>query len=280
MASNVVFKGMSNLEESILQIENLHVHTKTSQGTTPLIQEVAFEVGRGQIVGLIGESGCGKTVTSMSILNMLDRKTTEVTGSITLQGRELIGVSEKNMRSIRGKEISYIMQNPMNSFTPVWTIGHQLIETIRRHTSVSKRQARAQAIDALKQMNLPQPDQLLNKYPFELSGGMLQRVMIAMAACMHPPLIIADEPTTALDVHNQKLVLQHLNQIRHDYGTAILLITHDLGVIAEMADQVVVMRQGEMVEKAEVLALFENPKHDYTKKLLAARPSIPAVCPI
>ncbi|MFP3451671.1 MULTISPECIES: nickel import ATP-binding protein NikD [Bacillus] len=271
---------MSNLEESILQIDNLHVQTKTSQGTIPLIQDVAFEVGRGQIVGLIGESGCGKTVTSMSILNMLDRKTTEVTGSITLQGRELIGVSEKNMRSIRGKDISYIMQNPMNSFTPVWTIGHQLIETIRRHTAVSKRQARAQAVDALKQMNLPQPDQLLNKYPFELSGGMLQRVMIAMAACMHPPLIIADEPTTALDVHNQKLVLQHLNQIRHDYGTAILLITHDLGVIAEMADQVVVMRQGEMVEKAEVLELFENPKHDYTKKLLAARPSIPAVCPI
>ncbi|WP_249704625.1 nickel import ATP-binding protein NikD [Bacillus zhangzhouensis] len=271
---------MSNLEESILQIDNLHVQTKTSQGTIPLIQDVAFEVGRGQIVGLIGESGCGKTVTSMSILNMLDRKTTEVTGSITLQGRELIGVSEKNMRSIRGKDISYIMQNPMNSFTPVWTIGHQLIETIRRHTAVSKRQARAQAVDALKQMNLPQPDQLLNKYPFELSGGMLQRVMIAMAACMHPPLIIADEPTTALDVHTQKLVLEHLNQIRHEYGTAILLITHDLGVIAEMADQVVVMRQGEMVEKAEVLELFENPKHDYTKKLLAARPSIPAVCPI
>ncbi|GLF88901.1 ABC transporter ATP-binding protein [Bacillus safensis] len=271
---------MINVQESILQIESLHVHTKTPQGTTPLIQEVSFEIGRGQILGLIGESGCGKTVTSMSILHMLDRKTTEVTGSITLQGRELINVSERDMRSIRGKDISYIMQNPMNSFTPVWTIGHQLIETIRRHTAVSKRQARAQAVAALAHMNLPQPDQLLNKYPFELSGGMLQRVMIAMAACMHPPLIIADEPTTALDVHNQKLVLQHLNQIRHDYGTAILLITHDLGVIAEMADQVVVMKQGEIVEKAGVLDLFEHPKHDYTKKLLAARPSIPAVCPI
>ncbi len=269
------------MQESILQIENLHVQTKTPHGTTSLIQDVSFEVGRGQIVGLIGESGCGKTVTSMSILHMLDPKTTEVTGSITLQGRELIGMSEKDMRSIRGKDISYIMQNPMNSFTPVWTIGHQLIETIRRHTAVSKRQARAKAMDALAQMNLPQPDKLLNKYPFELSGGMLQRVMIAMAACMqHPPLLIADEPTTALDVHTQKLVLEHLNQIRHEYGTAILLITHDLGVIAEMADQVVVMRQGEMVEKAEVLELFENPKHDYTKKLLAARPSIPAVCPI
>lgn len=278
MVSNVVFKGMSKLEESILQVDNLHVHTKTPQGTKPLIQQVAFEIKRGEILGLIGESGCGKTVTSMSILNMLDQKTTEVTGSITLQGRELVGVSEKNMRSIRGKDISYIMQNPMNSFTPVWTIGHQLIETIRRHTPISKKQARAQALDALEQMNLPQPEQLLNQYPFELSGGMLQRVMIAMAACMHPPLIIADEPTTALDVHNQKLVLQHLNQIRHDYGTAILLITHDLGVIAEMADQVVVMKQGEMVEKAEVLEVFENPKHDYTKKLLAARPSIPAVC--
>ncbi|WP_368929964.1 ABC transporter ATP-binding protein [Bacillus pumilus] len=271
---------MINVQESILQIENLHVQTKTPHGTTSLIQDVSFEVGRGQIVGLIGESGCGKTVTSMSILHMLDRKTTDVTGSITLQGRELIGMSERDMRSIRGKDISYIMQNPMNSFTPVWTIGHQLIETIRRHTTVSKRQAKAKAMDALAQMNLPQPDKLLNKYPFELSGGMLQRVMIAMAACMHPPLLIADEPTTALDVHTQKLVLEHLNDIRHEYGTAILLITHDLGVIAEMADQVVVMRQGEMVEKAEVLELFENPKHDYTKKLLAARPSIPAVCPI
>ncbi|WP_346802324.1 ABC transporter ATP-binding protein [Bacillus pumilus] len=280
MVSNAVCKGMINVQESILQIENLHVQTKTPYGTTSLIQDVSFEVGRGQIVGLIGESGCGKTVTSMSILHMLDRKTTDVTGSITLQGRELIGLSERDMRSIRGKDISYIMQNPMNSFTPVWTIGHQLIETIRRHTAVSKRQAKAKAVDALAQMNLPQPDKLLNKYPFELSGGMLQRVMIAMAACMHPPLLIADEPTTALDVHTQKLVLEHLNQIRHDYGTAILLITHDLGVIAEMADQVVVMRQGEMVEKAEVLELFENPKHDYTKKLLAARPSIPAVCPI
>ncbi|WP_198527742.1 ABC transporter ATP-binding protein [Bacillus safensis] len=271
---------MINVQESILQIENLHVQTKTPQGKSPLIQEVSFEVGSGQILGLIGESGCGKTVTSMSILRMLDRKTTEVTGSITLQGRELIGISEKDMRSIRGKDISYIMQNPMNSFTPVWTIGHQLVETIRRHTAVSKRQAQAQAMDALAQMNLPQPDQLFNKYPFELSGGMLQRVMIAMAACMHPPLIIADEPTTALDVHNQKRVLQHLNQIRHEHGTAILLITHDLGVIAEMADQVVVMKQGEIVEKAGVLELFEQPKHDYTKKLLAARPSIPAVCPI
>lgn len=280
MASNVVCKGMSQLEESILNIENLHVHTKTPQGTISLVQEIAFEVKRGQIVGLIGESGCGKTVTSMSILNMLDRKTTEVTGSITLQGRELIGLSEQHMRSIRGKDLSYIMQNPMNSFTPVWTIGHQLIETICRHTAVSKRQARVQAMKALEKMNLPHPDQLLSKYPFELSGGMLQRVMIAMAACMHPPLIIADEPTTALDVHNQKLVLEHLNQIRHEYGTATLLITHDLSVIAEMADEVVVMKQGKIVEKAEVLELFEHPKHDYTKKLLAARPSIPAVCPI
>lgn len=171
MASNVVCKGMSQLEESILNIENLHVHTKTPQGTISLVQEIAFEVKHGQIVGLIGESGCGKTVTSMSILNMLDRKTTEVTGSITLQGRELIGLSEQHMRSIRGKDLSYIMQNPMNSFTPVWTIGHQLIETIRRHTSVSKRQARVQAMKALEKMNLPHPDQLLSKYPFELSGG-------------------------------------------------------------------------------------------------------------
>jgi nickel transport system ATP-binding protein len=176
------------------------------------------------------------------------------------------------MREIRGKDIAFIMQNPMNAFTPVFTIGNQFVETIRSHTSLNKKQAKELAIDAMQNVNLPNPAKLLKSYPFQLSGGMLQRVMIAMAACLHPSVIIADEPTTALDVHNQLQVLRHLDKIRSEYGTSILLISHDLGVISEMADDVVVMQHGRIVETANVFELFDNPQHEYTKKLLNARP--------
>jgi nickel transport system ATP-binding protein len=163
------------------------------------------------------------------------------------------------------------MQNPMNAFTPVFTIGHQFVETIRSHTSCNKKQATELAIEAMHNVNLPNPVGLLKYYPFQLSGGMLQRVMIAIAACLHPAVIIADEPTTALDVKNQKVVLHHLDKIRSEYGSAILLISHDLGVISEMADEVAVMQNGRIVEKADVFQLFDEPQHEYTKKLLNAR---------
>ncbi|WP_141992649.1 nickel import ATP-binding protein NikD [Bacillus sp. B4EP4a] len=262
---------MRTERSNVLKVSDLHVQVQTKDGASTLVQDINFELEKGKVLGLVGESGSGKTVTSMSILQLLDRKTTTIEGSITLQGRELNGLDDKEIREIRGKDIAFIMQNPMNSFTPVFTIGNQFIETIRSHTSLNKKQAKELAIDAMQNVNLPDPAKLLKSYPFQLSGGMLQRVMIAMAACLHPSVIIADEPTTALDVHNQLQVLRHLDKIRAEYGTSILLISHDLGVISEMADDVVVMQHGRIVETANVFELFDNPQHEYTKKLLNAR---------
>ena len=265
---------MGTEESKVLQVRDLHVQLKTKNGVTDLVQDINFELKTGKILGLIGESGCGKTITSMSILQLLSRKETTIEGSIMLRGQELNGLVEKEMRKIRGKDIAFIMQNPMNAFTPVFTIGHQFVETIRSHTKWNKKQATELAIESMKQVNLPDPDKLLKYYPFQLSGGMLQRVMIAIAASLHPAIIIADEPTTALDVNNQKKVLRHLDKVRSDYGSAILLISHDLGVIAELADEVAVMQHGKIVEKADVFQLFDAPKHEYTKKLLNARPTL------
>ncbi|YCA45899.1 nickel import ATP-binding protein NikD [Bacillus sp. JZ8] len=258
-------------KSTVLQVRDLNVQMKTKNGTTPLVEGINFELKRGKILGLVGESGCGKTVTSMSILQLLDLKTTMIEGSIALKGRELNGLAEKEIRKIRGKDIAFIMQNPMNAFTPVFTIGHQFIETIRSHTQWNKKQATELAIESMHNVNLPNPIKLLKCYPFQLSGGMLQRVMIAIAASLHPAVIIADEPTTALDVNNQKKVLRHLDKICSEYGSSILLISHDLGVIAEMADEVAVMQHGRIIEKADVFQLFDNPQHEYTKKLLNAR---------
>ncbi|MBT2698491.1 nickel import ATP-binding protein NikD [Bacillus sp. ISL-40] len=262
---------MGTEQSNVLQVRDLHVQVKTKTGATTLVEDINFELKRGEVLGLVGESGCGKTVTSMSILQLLNRKTTTIEGSIVLKGSELNGLGEKEMRMIRGKDIAFIMQNPMNAFTPVFTIGHQFIETIRTHTQWNKKQATELAIEAMHHVNLPDPVKLLKYYPFQLSGGMLQRVMIAIAACLHPAVIIADEPTTALDVNNQKKVLYHLDKIRSEYGSAILLISHDLGVISEMADEVAVMQNGRIVEKAGVFQLFDDPQHEYTKKLLNAR---------
>ena len=210
----------------------------------------------------------------MAIFQLLNQKNMTIDGSIKLFGKELNGLSQKEMRAIRGRDIAFIMQNPMNAFTPVYTIGNQFIETIRAHRNVTKKEAKELAVEALMHVNLPNPRELLSLYPFQLSGGMLQRVMIAIAASLHPAVIIADEPTTALDVHNQLQVLRLLDQIRITYGSAILLVSHDLGVISEMADDVMVMKQGRIVEKANVFQLFDHPQHDYTKELLNARPNI------
>ncbi|SNZ03041.1 nickel transport system ATP-binding protein [Terribacillus aidingensis] len=258
----------------ILNVRNLQVDINTKNATSPLIQDISFGIKKGEVLGLVGESGCGKTATSMAILQLLNRQNMCVSGSVTLHDRELIGLQDKQMRMIRGKDIAFIMQNPMNAFTPVFTIGHQFIETIQVHTSFSKKQAKELAIEMMASINLPEPAKLLKRFPFQLSGGMLQRVMIAMAACMQPAVIIADEPTTALDLHSQLLVLRLLEDIRSKYGTSILLISHDLGVISEMADHVIVMQNGQITESANVLQLFDHPQHAYTKKLLRTRPSL------
>ncbi|MFP3122172.1 nickel import ATP-binding protein NikD [Ectobacillus funiculus] len=265
---------MIEKQHNILEVSSLHVKASTSIGTIPLVQDIHFELKPGHVLGLVGESGSGKTITSLSLLQLLDRKTTSIEGSIRLHGRELNGLSAKEMQRIRGKEIALIMQNPMNAFTPVYTIGNQFIETIRTHTNLTKKEAFELAVDSLHNVNLPNPSDIMRKYPFQLSGGMLQRVMIAISLCLRPAVIIADEPTTALDVTNQLQVLRQLDWIRSEYGTAILLISHDLGVISELADDVIVMQNGRIVEKADVYQLFDHPQHEYTKKLLHARPSL------
>ncbi|MED3648746.1 nickel import ATP-binding protein NikD [Halalkalibacterium halodurans] len=241
----------------------------------PLVQDLQLELKRGKVLGLVGESGSGKTMTCMSILQLLDRKTTCIEGSIQLQGRELNGLKAEDMRTIRGKEVGYIMQNPMNAFSPVFTIGNQFIETIRTHTELTKRQAFELAVASMETVHLPKPSELMRRYPFQLSGGMLQRVMIAISMCLRPSVVIADEPTTALDVTNQLQVLKELDRLRLESDSAILLISHDLGVIAELADEVAVMQKGRIVEKADVFQLFDHPQHEYTKKLLQARPTLP-----
>lgn len=265
---------METKEQNVLNVRDLQVQVRTNEGMSSLIKDINFGIEKGKVLGLVGESGSGKTVTSMSILQLLDQKNMNIQGSITLQGKELNGLANKELRKIRGKDIAFIMQNPMNAFTPVFTIGHQFVETIRSHTSLKKKQAKELAVDIMESVNLPDPGKLLKSYPFQLSGGMLQRVMIAMAASLNPSVIIADEPTTALDLHNQLLVLRLLNKIRCEYGTSILLISHDLGVISEMADDVIVMQHGRIVEAANVYKLFDNPQHEYTKKLLSTRPTL------
>lgn len=260
--------------QNVLQVSGLHVKVKAGDGTLPLVHNINLELKPGRVLGLVGESGSGKSVTCLSILRLLDRKTTCVEGSIQLHGRELNGLGNEEMRRIRGKEIAFIMQNPMNAFSPLFTIGDQFVETIRMHTALTKKQAFELAVTSLNDVNLLDSSKLMRRYPFQLSGGMLQRVMIAFAMCLRPSVLIADEPTTALDVTNQLQVLRQLNRIRSEHGTSILLISHDLGVIAEMADDVAVMQRGRIVEKADVYELFDHPQHVYTKELLDARPRL------
>ncbi|TPE69377.1 nickel import ATP-binding protein NikD [Halalkalibacterium halodurans] len=268
-------RKLINNNHHVLKVRDLNVKVKSDQGMLPLVQDLQLELKRGKVLGLVGESGSGKTMTCMSILQLLDRKTTCIEGSIQLQGRELNGLKAEDMRTIRGKEVGYIMQNPMNAFSPVFTIGNQFIETIRTHTELTKRQAFELAVASMETVHLPKPSELMRRYPFQLSGGMLQRVMIAISMCLRPSVVIADEPTTALDVTNQLQVLKELDRLRLESDSAILLISHDLGVIAELADEVAVMQKGRIVEKADVFQLFDHPQHEYTKKLLQARPTLP-----
>ncbi|MNW29741.1 Oligopeptide transport ATP-binding protein OppD [compost metagenome] len=262
------------IASNVLEVRDLQVQLHNVDSPTTLLQSIHLDIGKGRVFGLVGESGSGKSITCNAILQLLDPQRMKATGSIRLNGRELSSLPSEEMRRIRGKEIGCIIQNPMNAFTPVYTIGSQFIETLRTHAGLSKGQAKEQAIAALADMNLPEPAKLMRMYPFQLSGGMLQRVMIAVSMCLRPALVIADEPTTALDVVNQLRVLQALNRLRTEYGTSILLISHDLGVISQMADEVAVMQRGRIVEQASVHELFDQPKHEYTRMLLHARPQM------
>jgi peptide/nickel transport system ATP-binding protein len=258
----------------LLEVENLQTHFRTPDGINRAVDGLSFHVNAGETVAIVGESGCGKSVTSMSILRLIQEPPGKVAGSVRFNGRDLLTLSDKEMRAIRGNEISMIFQEPMTSLNPVLTVGRQIGETLRLHQGLTKQQAEERSIEMLRLVGIPAPERRVREYPHQLSGGMRQRVMIAMALACNPKLLIADEPTTALDVTIQAQILDLMRDLKHRVGAAIVLITHDLGVVAEVAERVVVMYAGRKVEEAEVGKLFRNPRHPYTQGLLGSVPKL------
>ncbi|AIQ25047.1 MULTISPECIES: ABC transporter ATP-binding protein [unclassified Paenibacillus] len=259
----------------LMNIDGLSTYFFTEEGKVKAVDDVSFRVREGETVCIVGESGCGKSVTAMSIMGLVEEPGGKVThGKIDFQGEDLLQMDKNTLRAIRGNEIAMIFQEPMSSLNPVIKIGEQIMEPLIVHLKMNKKQARIRAIELIKQVGISRPEQIADSYPHELSGGMLQRIMIAIAIACSPKLLIADEPTTALDVTIQAQILDMLREIKDNSGMSILLITHDLGVVAEMADYVIVMYSGKIVEEGEVVELFNNPKHPYTKGLLKSKPVI------
>jgi peptide/nickel transport system ATP-binding protein len=259
----------------LLEVDGLKTHFFTRDGVVRAVDGVSFSVAPGETLAVVGESGCGKSVTSLSVLRLIASPPGRIVeGSIRFQGQDLLELSERRMRDIRGNEISMIFQEPMTSLNPVLRIGSQITETLTLHRGLSKEAAVARAIEVLRLVGIPEPASRLDQYPHEFSGGMRQRVMIAMALACDPKLLIADEPTTALDVTVQAQILDLMRQLKARTGTAIILITHSLGVVAEMAQRVVVMYGGRKVEEAPVAALFARPRHPYTRALLGCVPRL------
>ncbi len=259
---------------ALLEVEGLRTHFRTPTGIVRAVDGLSFHVEEGEVVAIVGESGCGKSVTAMSILRLIPDPPGRSDGAIRFGGRDLLRVSEREMRGIRGNEISMIFQEPMTSLNPVLTIGRQIGEALRLHQGLGKSEALARATDSLRLVGIPEPERRVGQYPHELSGGMRQRVMIAMALACSPKLLIADEPTTALDVTVQAQILDLMRDLNAKTGSALILITHDLGVVAEMARRVIVMYGGRKVEEAAVGLLFRNPRHPYTRALLKSVPKI------
>ncbi|MBC7658855.1 MAG: ABC transporter ATP-binding protein [Chitinophagaceae bacterium] len=260
---------------ALLQVRNLQTAFNTESGQVRALDGVSFEVQRGKTLAVVGESGCGKSVTAMSIMGLVqDANGFIESGSILFENEDLATYSKDKMQKIRGNRISMIFQEPMTALNPVYTVGDQIAEVFRNHRGMSARQAMTEALRMLKLVHIPDPEKRLHEYPFQMSGGMRQRVMIAMALACEPSLLIADEPTTALDVTIQAQILRLMKELQKEKNTAIIFITHDLGIVAEMADHVVVMYAGKAVEYGHVFDIFENPKHPYTKGLLASIPSL------
>jgi len=259
---------------ALLEVENLQTHFRTPDGVNRAVDGLSFHVEAGETVAIVGESGCGKSVTSMSILRLIPEPPGKIAGSIRFQGKDLLKLSDREMRAIRGNEISMIFQEPMTSLNPVLTVGRQIGETLRLHQGLNKQQAEARAVEMLRLVGIPEPERRVREYPHQLSGGMRQRVMIAIALACNPKLLIADEPTTALDVTIQAQILDLMRDLKHRVGAAIILITHDLGVVAEVAERVVVMYAGRKVEEAAAGPLFRDPKHPYTQGLLGSVPKL------
>jgi len=256
----------------LLEIRNLNTVFYTEEGAVQAVNGVNLSINRGEVLGVVGESGCGKSITSLSVLGLVPPPGRIARGEIIFDGQDLTRLSERDLQKIRGKKIAYIPQDPMMSLNPVYTVGSQIVETIVLHQKVDKREARKRAIEVLDQVKIPQSYKRIDDYPHQFSGGMRQRVMIAMALSCKPQLLIADEPTTALDVTVQAQILDLLRSIQKAEGTAIMLITHDLGVVAEMCHQVAVMYAGSIVESASVESLFKDPKHPYTRGLIDCIP--------
>jgi peptide/nickel transport system ATP-binding protein len=259
---------------ALLEVENLQTHFATPDGVVRAVEGLSFHVDAGETVGIVGESGCGKSVTSMSILRLVQTPPGKIAGAIRFEGRDLLKASDQEMRDLRGNAISMIFQEPMTSLNPVLTVGRQIGETVRLHQGVNAKDAEAKAVEMLTLVGIPAPARRVREYPHQLSGGMRQRVMIAMALTCNPRLLIADEPTTALDVTIQAQILDLMRDLKTRLGSAIMLITHDLGVVAEMAQRVVVMYAGRKVEEAPVNEIFARPMHPYTRGLLGAMPKL------
>ena len=257
---------------ALLEVENLRVHFRTPDGINRAVDGLSFHVNEGETLAIVGESGCGKSVTSMSLLRLLPEPPAKVAGRIRFQQRDLLALDDAALRAVRGNEISMIFQEPMTSLNPVLTVGFQIAETLRLHQKLDKRAAARRAVEMLQLVGIPAPERRLHEYPHQLSGGMRQRVMIAMALACNPKLLIADEPTTALDVTIQAQILDLMAELKDRTGAAIVLITHDLGVVADVAERVMVMYAGRKVEEALVEELLASPRHPYTRGLLAAIP--------
>lgn len=261
----------------LLEVKNLQTHFPTKAGIVRSVNDVSFHIDEGELLGLVGESGCGKSITALSIMRLIADPGKIVGGSIKFKGEELTTATVDRMRGIRGDDISMIFQDPMTSLNPVYTVGEQIAEALRLHRKLDKKKAWEAAIEAMKEVSIPDAARRANDYPHQLSGGMRQRIMIAMALACDPELLIADEPTTALDVTIQAQILELLNELRQTRKLAVLLITHDLGVVAEVADRVCVMYTGKIVEESPVEEIFANPKHPYTQGLLRSVPKMRAV---
>ena len=259
---------------ALLEVKDLHTSFYTPAGEVKAVNGVSFNLERGKVLGIVGESGSGKSVTAYSIMQILEKTGKIVSGSVKFDGQELVGIGEDGMKNIRGNKISIIFQDPMTSLNPTYTIGHQLMEAITLHTGRNKQQAWDRAVEMLRLVNVNEPEKRMKQYPFEFSGGMRQRVMIAMALACEPDILIADEPTTALDVTIQAQILELMQSLQKELGMAIIMITHDLGVVAQMCDEVIVMYAGSICEQGTADEIFYNPRHEYTKGLLRSIPAL------
>ena len=259
---------------ALLEVKDLHTSFQTPAGEVKAVNGVSFNLDHGKVLGIVGESGSGKSVTAYSVMQILEKTGKIVSGSIKYDGQELVGAGEKVMKKIRGNKISIIFQDPMTSLNPTYTIGRQLMEAILLHTDRNKQQAKERAIEMLRLVNINEPEKRMNQYPFEFSGGMRQRIMIAMALACEPDILIADEPTTALDVTIQAQILELMQSLQKELGMAIIMITHDLGVVAQMCDEVIVMYAGSICEQGTADEIFYNPRHEYTKGLMRSIPTV------